>query len=188
MVGLWWKQTCQLFIRHIPHCEDVCVEVCGVAIIDAAPGLHVAFWQCLRGAQTVSKHWWLVKQLSCIASAQHMCTVMQTVNGWNLELKKQLLQFWTGSNRLPQPLTEVLYIELPFVAFNRQEHMNMLTRLPQVRSLAKSSHDVPFCVVTESLLCLRISATAETCVTACHNVHFVPLLKLLGSESGMGHC
>lgn len=42
------------------------------------------------------------------------------------------MRFLTGSDRLPQPGTEVLRIELPFVAFNRQDHQIMLTRLPQV--------------------------------------------------------
>lgn len=57
------------------------------------------------------------------------------VNAWETELKQHFLFFVTGSRRLPQPQTEVLRIELPFVAFDQKDHMAMLSRLPQVRHL-----------------------------------------------------
>ena len=64
----------------------------------------------------------------------------QVLNGWSVELKQQLVHFLTGSHRLPQPLTEVLRIELPFVAYSRQEHQTMLARLPQVRCCHTVAH------------------------------------------------
>lgn len=61
-----------------------------------------------------------------------LTAAVQVVNGWDIELKQQFLFFVTGSRRLPQPHTELLRIELPFVAFNQKDHANMLSRLPQV--------------------------------------------------------
>ena len=138
--------------------------------------------------QTFLQHWWLVEKTSCIASAQHKLNVVQTVNGWSLELKRQLIHFWTGSDRLPQPLTEALYVELPFVAFNRQEHMTMLTRLPQVSLHITTSH----CLHQQRMysqdecFCLSIIARAETHIIACNAAHLVTLLNLLGSKSEIG--
>lgn len=57
---------------------------------------------------------------------------LQVVNGWDMELKQQFVLFVTGSRRLPQPHTELLQVQLPFVAFDRRDHANMLSRLPQV--------------------------------------------------------
>ena len=54
------------------------------------------------------------------------------VNGWTIQLKKQFLLFATGSEKLPAPHAELLHIELPFTAFDQQDHQNMLLRLPQV--------------------------------------------------------
>ncbi|KAL3154788.1 hypothetical protein ABBQ38_011331 [Trebouxia sp. C0009 RCD-2024] len=56
----------------------------------------------------------------------------EVVNGWDMELKQQFVLFVTGSRRLPQPHTELLQVQLPFVAFDRRDHANMLSRLPQV--------------------------------------------------------
>ena len=58
--------------------------------------------------------------------------ILQVINAWETELKQQFLFFVTGSRRLPQPHTEVLRIELPFVAFDLKDHTIMLSRLPQV--------------------------------------------------------
>ena len=58
------------------------------------------------------------------------------VNGWDIELKQQFVLFVTGSRRLPQPHTELLQIQLPFVAFDNRDHENMLSRLPQVTAIA----------------------------------------------------
>lgn len=66
----------------------------------------------------------------------HLDTVftaaVQVVNGWEDDLKQQFLFFVTGSRSLPQPRTELLHIELPFVAFDQRDHAIMLSRLPQV--------------------------------------------------------
>lgn len=123
-----------------------------------------------------------------MASAQHVPNVVQTVNDWSLELKRQLVHFWTGSKRLPQPLTEALYVELPFVAFNRQEHMTMLTRLPQVSLHITTCHCLhqPRMDSQDQCFSLSIFARAETCVIACNDVHLVTLLNLLGFKSEIG--
>lgn len=57
---------------------------------------------------------------------------LQVVNAWDSNLKQHFLFFVTGSQRLPQPNTELLHIELPFVAFDQRDHQLMLSRLPQV--------------------------------------------------------
>ena len=58
--------------------------------------------------------------------------IAQVVNAWTIQLKKQFLLFATGSEKLPAPRAELLRIELPFTAFDRQDHQAMLLRLPQV--------------------------------------------------------
>lgn len=70
---------------------------------------------------------------------------VQVVNGWSIDLKQQFLRFLTGSDRLPQPGTEVLHMDLPFVAFTIEDHRTMLTRLPQVclHGICKALHAVP---------------------------------------------
>lgn len=67
---------------------------------------------------------------------------LQVVNDWSIDLKQQFLRFLTGSDRLPQPGTEVLHMDLPFVAFTIQAHRTMLTRLPQVclHGICKALH------------------------------------------------
>ena len=56
----------------------------------------------------------------------------EVVDGWPVETKRQFVVFVTGSDRLPLPGTELLRVELPFVALSARDHKKMLGMLPQV--------------------------------------------------------
>ena len=82
--------------------------------------------------------------------------MLQVINAWETELKQHFLFFVTGSRRLPQPHTEVLRIELPFVAFDLKDHTIMLSRLPQVSY-------TPELMIVKMLLCDILPCMQELC-------------------------
>lgn len=57
-----------------------------------------------------------------------------TIDSWSHEKKLLFVKFVTGSNRLPLPQTETLKIELPFFAFSKKDHTNLLKTLPQAHT------------------------------------------------------
>lgn len=67
------------------------------------------------------------KAASPLASA-----LWEVVGTWPADLRRQFVLFVTGSDRLPLPGTELLRVELPFVAISSKDHMQMLGMLPQV--------------------------------------------------------
>ncbi|KAA6417402.1 MAG: ubiquitin- ligase [Trebouxia sp. A1-2] len=96
-------------------------------------------WQAITGIQDVF-HIVLDHQLQ--TEFQDLVTCLwEVVNAWETELKQHFLFFLTGSRRLPQPHTEVLRIELPFVAFDLKDHTIMLSRLPQVSHAPRVDDD-----------------------------------------------
>jgi len=58
----------------------------------------------------------------------------EVVGRWTPELKRKFVLFCTGSDRLPLPGTELLRVELPFVAFSASDHKKMLGMLPQAHT------------------------------------------------------
>ncbi|DBA90336.1 TPA: hypothetical protein ACH3X1_003619 [Trebouxia sp. C0004] len=90
-------------------------------------------WQAVTRIQDVF-HIVLDHQLQTEFKDLATC-LCEVINAWETELKQHFLFFVTGSRRLPQPHTEVLRIELPFVAFDLKDHSIMLSRLPQTYKL-----------------------------------------------------
>ena len=88
--------------------------------------------------------------------------ILQVINAWETELKQQFLFFVTGSRRLPQPHTEVLRIELPFVAFDLKDHTIMLSRLPQV-SYATLGSCTLWCAAVGELLMMMMMMMMLLC-------------------------
>ncbi|KAL0049423.1 hypothetical protein WJX82_002077 [Trebouxia sp. C0006] len=89
-------------------------------------------WQAVTKVQDVF-HVVLDHQLQTDFKDLAMC-MWEVINAWETELKQHFLFFVTGIRRLPQPHTEVLRIELPFVAFDLKDHTIMLSRLPQAHT------------------------------------------------------
>jgi len=89
-------------------------------------------------------HTTLSRDLSTCKCVQYLM-MLQAINAWETELKQHFLFFVTGSRRLPQPHTEVLRIELPFVAFDLKDHTIMLSRLPQVSHALRIDDDGAVC-------------------------------------------
>lgn len=61
-------------------------------------------------------------------------TFWSVVDGLTLAEKKLFLLFVTGLEAPPEPGTERLVIELPFSAFSQEEHLAMLSMLPQAHT------------------------------------------------------
>lgn len=68
-----------------------------------------------------------------------MCACKQVLEAWPVGLRRKFIMFVTGSDRLPLRGTELLRIELPFVAVNSADHEKHLKMLPQVRRLPACS-------------------------------------------------
>lgn len=81
----------------------------------------------------------------------------EVVGRWTPELKRKFVLFCTGSDRLPLPGTELLRVELPFVAFSASDHKKMLGMLPQVRLDARTTwHCYVICMVSRVNRWLRL--------------------------------
>lgn len=92
--------------------------------------------------------------------------MLQVINAWETELKQHFLFFVTGSRRLPQPHTEVLRIELPFVAFDVKDHTIMLSRLPQV-NYATLCSCILWCAAAGELLMMMMMLLCNFLSHAC---------------------
>ncbi|KAL0042458.1 hypothetical protein WJX79_000246 [Trebouxia sp. C0005] len=122
-------------------------------------------WQAITGIQDVF-HIVLDHQLQ--TEFQDLVTCLwEVVNAWETELKQHFLFFLTGSRRLPQPHTEVLRIELPFVAFDLKDHTIMLSRLPQAHT-CENILELPN--YQESLLAVHVKEAGRH-----HLLHVMPL-------------
>ncbi|KAF1791151.1 HECT domain [Phytophthora cactorum] len=58
----------------------------------------------------------------------------QTVNGFELQLKRKFIRFVTGVDTLPLTGTEFLRIEMPFTAISSEDHKKCLQMLPQAHT------------------------------------------------------
>jgi len=56
------------------------------------------------------------------------------LEGWAPAKKRALVRFVTGSERLPAPGTELFWVQMPFVAFSREETMAEGGKLPQAHT------------------------------------------------------
>ena len=58
----------------------------------------------------------------------------RVLDRWPLDLKRSFVAFVTASSHLPPPGTELLRVELPFVALTASDSAQQLTMLPQAHS------------------------------------------------------
>ncbi len=107
--------------------------------------------------------------------------MLQVINAWETELKQHFLFFVTGIRRLPQPHTEVLRIELPFVAFDLKDHTIMLSRLPQVSYATLCSCTLWCAAVGELLMMMMMMLLCDVLSHTCKNL--VELLTHLKTEA-----
>jgi hypothetical protein len=102
---------------------------------------------------------------------------------WDGDMVRALIKFVTGSDRLPLPGTELIKIDLPFVAVNRADHQRHLGMLPQVGG--RSCVCVCVCVcgwvggwVNRTSLCVSTISfcvnMTKLCVNATAWVSFTP--------------
>jgi len=70
-----------------------------------------------------------------LETCQELSTALwQVLDTWPPGLKRKFVRFVTGSERLPLPGSELLRIELPFVAFSTREQKKTLGMLPQAHT------------------------------------------------------
>ena len=81
-----------------------------------------------------------VRDVFCVATDEEASTtgaaatetLLDIVDGWPATLRKKFVAFVTGLDRLPLPRTEMLRLEMPFVALTKAEKRQQLGMLPQV--------------------------------------------------------
>ncbi|KAK3277561.1 hypothetical protein CYMTET_14440 [Cymbomonas tetramitiformis] len=61
-------------------------------------------------------------------------SLWRVLDFWPIDMKRKFVQFVTGSDRLPLKGTELLRIEVPFVAVSQRDHQRHLGMLPQAHT------------------------------------------------------
>jgi len=114
------------------------------------------------------------------AAAPLARALWDVVAKWDPELKLQFVLFVTGSNRLPLPGTELLRVELPFVALSTKDQQQMLGMLPQAHT-CENILELPN--YWEALLRTKFpQATDATAISGSEKSHLYAELKKVLEE------
>jgi len=136
-------------------------QVKSIMAPEALGEVRNGFWGLTSGASLQGCSAWDIRQILCptemqsgkidirkifaVTVEEEMADVQvfvdsfwSVVDGLTPAEKKRFLVFVTGIDMPPEPGTERLIIQLPFSAFSKDEHIEMLSKLPQAHTCSNT--------------------------------------------------